>query len=236
MSIKTADGQVFAAPEQSLDVYARLRETHARVLELSGQFWNWPSAATLTRPSLARILHLNALYDMILDQAGVICEFGVHYGSSSALLLNLRALKEPFNHSRTLFAFDTFEGFVGAHGSEDGQSADGDYRVAQGYEAVLEELLSLHESLSPNPHIRKFQVYKGDASQTVHAWLDEHPHALIALAIFDMDIYRPTRDALEAILPRLPVLSLKGAGGPGVCLGAGRAGRGRNADRRLRSS
>ena len=34
-------------------------------------------------------------------------------------------------------------------------------------------------------------------------WVDDNPHAIVAMAIFDMDIYKPTRDALEAIKPRL---------------------------------
>ena len=34
-------------------------------------------------------------------------------------------------------------------------------------------------------------------------WNAENPHAIIALAMFDMDVYRPTKDVLEHIVPRL---------------------------------
>jgi hypothetical protein len=46
-------------------------------------------------------------------------------------------------------------------------------------------------------------LIKGDASDSVPNWINENPHAIVAMAIFDMDIYKPTRNALEAILPRL---------------------------------
>jgi len=201
--MKTADGQIVVSSSQSQDIYDELKDIQSHILSLSGAVSNWPSVATLSRPTLARILNLNSLYDLIIGRTGVICEFGVHYGSSLATLLNLRSIKEPYNYSRTLFGFDTFEGFVGSK-SEDGTAVkDGDFKLGQSYEKLLERLLTLHEKLSPNAHIKKFQIYKGNAGETVRAWLEEHPYALVAMAIFDMDIYKPTKDVLEAILPRL---------------------------------
>ena len=63
--------------------------------------------------------------------------------------------------------------------------------------------MSLHEENCPVAHIQKFSLIKGDASLTSRQWLKDNPHAIVAMAIFDMDIYQPTKDALEAIKPRL---------------------------------
>ena len=41
------------------------------------------------------------------------------------------------------------------------------------------------------------------ASDTAQEWADTNLHAVVAMAIFDMDIYKPTKAALEAVLPRL---------------------------------
>ena len=79
----------------------------------------------------------------------------------------------------------------------------GDYATSRDYEILLHELLELHESFSPLPHIRKFELVKGDVSKTFPVWLEQNPHAVVSLAIFDMDIYKPTRDVLELIVPRL---------------------------------
>ena len=51
--------------------------------------------------------------------------------------------------------------------------------------------------------MKKFELVKGDASETIDVWLEENPHAIVSMAIFDMDIYQPTKDVLEKIIPRL---------------------------------
>jgi len=44
---------------------------------------------------------------------------------------------------------------------------------------------------------------KGDAVKTIPEYLKRHPETIISLAIFDFDIYAPTKAALEAIKPHL---------------------------------
>ena len=44
---------------------------------------------------------------------------------------------------------------------------------------------------------------KGDASLTINEWIQKNPHTIISMAIFDMDVYQPTKDVLEKIIPRL---------------------------------
>ena len=190
------------ATELDVNVYKKLKVAHQRVIESSGDFWNWPSALTLSRPSIARILHLDKTYRRILKVPGQICEFGTHFGSSANILLNLRSIYEPLNQGRVLNVFDTFEGFSGVS-KNDGESKDGDFKLPLDYESLLGEVLGLQAALNPNPHIPSFNIFKGDASLTVKKWVDENPHAIVSLAIFDMDIYKPTVDVLNAIEPLL---------------------------------
>lgn len=44
---------------------------------------------------------------------------------------------------------------------------------------------------------------KGCASKTSKEWVEENPHAIVVMVVFDMDIYRPIKYALEAIKARL---------------------------------
>ncbi|MBI5366806.1 MAG: crotonobetainyl-CoA--carnitine CoA-transferase, partial [Planctomycetes bacterium] len=81
--------------------------------------------------------------------------------------------------------------------------ADGSFSVPAGYQAYLERLLALQEELNPIGHLRKFELVAGDATQTVPAYLARHPETVVSLAIFDFDIYAPTKAALEAIRPHL---------------------------------
>jgi hypothetical protein len=191
------------------------QESNKRLLEIAqgllpsyGNNWNALSVLTLRRQSISRILYYDDLYKKILDVPGVICEFGVQWGTTLAQLMAFRGVYEPYNHSRKIYGFDTFEGFSVIDEKDHGFSQLGDYSVNLGHIALLEEILTIHESYSPLSHIKKFDLIKGDASLTVGPWLAENPHAIISMAIFDMDVYKPTRDVLELILPRLTKGSL----------------------------
>jgi len=50
-------------------------------------------------------------------------------------------------------------------------------------------------------HIKRYELIKGDAIHTVPQYFKDHPETIISLAVFDFDIYRPTKAALEAIKP-----------------------------------
>lgn len=168
-----------------------------------GPQWNYHSLVFMKRQVLSRVLYLDQLYKKIIDVPGVMCEFGVHWGATMATLCNLRGIYEPYNHSRRIHGFDTFSGFVDVDSADGGFSSEGDYSTSAGYEAELTRILDLHESFSPVSQIQKFELSKGDVSATLPIWLEANPHAIVAMAIFDMDIYKPTKAALELILPRL---------------------------------
>src|SRR5688572_28968100 len=85
-------------------------------------------------------------------------------------------------------------------GPEDGElcrTVDGSFSVSEGYEKYLERLLALEDALNPIAHLKKFELVKGDALQTIPAYLERHPETIVSMAIFDFDIYKPTRAALD---------------------------------------
>ncbi len=157
------------------------------------------------RQSWARYLFMHELYRRALDVHGVVMEFGTRWGQNLALFSVFRGMYEPYNHTRKIVGFDTFSGFPEVS-VEDGANlavAPGAYSVTAGWEKTLEEILAYHESESPISHLRKFELVKGNVSQTLPDYLQRHPETVVALAYFDMDIYQPTRDALVAIRPHL---------------------------------
>jgi hypothetical protein len=157
----------------------------------------------LQRQTLSRINFIQKLYEMILPVHGVIMEFGVRWGQNMALFSALRGIHEPFNYNRRTIGFDTFEGFPSI-APEDGPAVKvGDYNVTKHWEDELNAILEFHNQNSPIPHISKFELVKGDATVTLPAYLCNHPETIVSLAYFDFDIYKPTKDCLEAILPHL---------------------------------
>ena len=158
-----------------------------------------------SRQEITRILYYNQIYQNLLNKPGVIMEFGVEYGSTLSLLSKFRGIYEPYNYSRKIIGFDTFSGFEKSltKGEEKFGWKRGDYSVPKGYEKTLEKILNLDEKLSPLSHIKKFELIKGDASKTVGAYLKKNPETIIGMAVFDMDVYKPTKEVLKAIKHRL---------------------------------
>ncbi|WP_188066251.1 TylF/MycF/NovP-related O-methyltransferase [Brevibacillus brevis] len=157
------------------------------------------------RQMLSRMLFLNDIFQQILNVNGVIMEFGVRWGTNLAIYEALRGIYEPYNYTRKIVGFDTFEGFpsVDEKDGTDSIIKKGAYAVTEGYEEYLENLLFTRQKLSPLNHINKFELVKGDATQTLKKYLEEHPETIISLAYFDFDIYEPTKVCLELILERV---------------------------------
>lgn len=197
------DGQIMQAEPSLLDNYTKLKKLNKQVLELSGQIWNWPICNSLTTPTLARILHLDNLYKLILNVPGSICEFGVHYGASANILINLKQLYEPRNINRKFFLFDTFEGFSGANEKDGLRVKDGDFNLAKDYQDLLQQILTIQHQINNKPNLEDFKIISGDATSTIDEFLIDSPEVGIAMAILDMDIYAPTHHVLSKLIPRL---------------------------------
>jgi len=159
----------------------------------------------LTSKNLARILFFYEMYKKIVENHGVVMEFGVRWGQNLSLLSALRGIFEPFNRHRKIIGFDTFSGFSGIS-QKDGpkcRCSDGSFSVAENYEDYLENILNLQEKMNPMSHIKRFELVKGNATKTIPAYFKQHPETIVSLAIFDFDIYKPTKAALKAVKPHL---------------------------------
>ncbi|MDR0683167.1 MAG: class I SAM-dependent methyltransferase, partial [Dysgonamonadaceae bacterium] len=159
----------------------------------------------ITRQTLSRILLMDELYKKFIDVQGIICEFGVFYGANLALYEAFRGLYEPYNITRKIVGFDTFEGFPNIN-KKDGESEivqKGAYSTTKGYEEYLEQVLLYHEKQSPVSHKKKFELIKGDATKTVKEYFNKYPETIVAFAYFDFDLYEPTKECLETIIPHL---------------------------------
>jgi len=149
-SLESIGGEFTQRSNQEHDNDVQLRqiaESRLRSGSLGVQ-WNYHFTAYLKRQVISRILYQDYLYKRIVPVAGVILEFGVHWGATIATLINLRGIYEPYNHSRAIYGFDTFSGFPDVTPEDGGFSQSGDYSTSDNYEKELEEVLRLHESFS----------------------------------------------------------------------------------------
>lgn len=197
-SIRTLGGSTANEAQRKLDLVRRLRLSRIPDEELIDNLGLY-----LTRQTLSRINFMQKLYAMIVPVHGVIMEFGVRWGQNMSLFTSLRGIHEPFNYNRRIIGFDTFEGFPEVAAEDGGRVQAGDYSVVDGWMQELDDLLDIHAQGSPIPHKKKHELVPGDATQSLPTYLRQHPETVIALAYFDFDLYKPTRDCLQAILPYL---------------------------------
>jgi hypothetical protein len=160
-------------------------------------------ALYMNRQTIARVLFMQELYMQILPVHGVVMEFGVRWGQNLSLFESFRGIYEPYNYNRKIIGFDTFSGFPEIDTKDGAKVAVGDYSVTEKYEDHLAKVLTYQESESPISHKKKFELIKGDATETITDYLEAHPETIIAFAYFDFDIYLPTVKCLEAIKPHL---------------------------------
>ena len=162
--------------------------------------------------SLSRTLFMDHIYRQIVDVQGIVVEFGTRWGQNLAQFAALRGIYEPFNRHRKIVGFDTFTGFPDVL-REDGHSEmmlPGQLAVTENYVDYLAKVMEFQEKDNPLGHIKKFDLRVGDATKTIHEYLENNPETIIALAYFDFDIYEPTKVCLEAIRPRLVKGSILG--------------------------
>lgn len=157
----------------------------------------------VTPQLLSRFLLMDRLYQQILEVPGIVVEFGCRWGQNLALFSSLRGIYEPFNRHRRIVGFDTFRGFPAVSDEDGPLLRPGAYAVPDGYEEYLSRILALQEAEGGLPHLTRFELVVGDVTETLDSFLADHPETVIALAYFDLDLYRPTKACLETIRPRL---------------------------------
>jgi hypothetical protein len=163
-------------------------------------------AKYVPRQTLTPFLHRYEMFKRILNVQGSIIECGVLFGGGLMTWAQLSAILEPLNHQRRIVGFDTFSGFVGiSKEDETGTSSflrQGQYAV-DSYED-LHQAVALFDSNRFLRHIPKVELVKGDIGATLPEYLASHQHTVVSLLYVDLDLFEPTKVALELLVPRMP--------------------------------
>jgi hypothetical protein len=158
-----------------------------------------------SRQALAKFLARVEIFRRILNVNGSIVECGVLHGGGLLTYAKLSSLLEPSNHTRKIIGFDTFEGFPSVH-KKDGNASE-HTKVGGLVGSNLEDVqraVSLYDINRPIAHIPKVELIKGDLCKTARSYVDENPHLVVSLLYLDVDLYEPTKAALEAFVPLMP--------------------------------
>jgi hypothetical protein len=160
-----------------------------------------------SKQSIAKFLTKYELFKRILRVNGSIIECGVLHGAGLLAWAKLSSIFEPVNHTRKVIGFDTFEGFPSVSARDTATGTFGGLAkgglTGSSYENVV-EAVKVYDLNRPIRHIRKIELVKGDLMKTAEEYLAANPHLVVSLLYLDVDLYEPTKKALEVFVPRMP--------------------------------
>lgn len=158
------------------------------------------------RQHLKRFLALYEIFKRILPVKGSIVECGVFRGFGLMSWAKLSTILEPENLTRRIYGFDTFAGFPTVSESHDlsrfHMTQPGEL-AADSYDE-LQQLIEEYDRDRFLGHMRKVQLVRGDLVETIPQFIEDNKHLLVSLLFLDVDLYEPTRVAIEHFLPRMP--------------------------------
>ena len=159
-----------------------------------------------SRQTLARFLALYEIFKKVLNVQGDVIECGVNWGGGLMGFSLMSTVLEPVNLQRRIVGFDTFTGFPQPSGPDAKSIAGAELREG-GFKAEsfedLQRCIELYDANRFIGHLGKVSLVKGDASQTIPDYLEQHPHTVVSLLHLDFDLYEPTKVALTHFAPRM---------------------------------
>lgn len=161
----------------------------------------------VSRQSIAKFLTKYEIFQRILHVNGSIVECGVLHGAGLLAWAKLSSILEPVNHTRKIIGFDTFEGFPGLHEKDTASGTSSHFKKGglkgSSFESVS-KAVEIYDLNRPLQHIPKVELVEGDILETADEYLRKNPHLVVSLLYLDLDLYAPTKKALEVFVPRMP--------------------------------
>lgn len=178
------------------------------IIESPGSFsWKMQNFAKyVPRQVLSRFVLREEMFRRVLTTQGSIVECGVLGGGGLMMWAHLSAIFEPLNYQRKVIGFDTFAGF--AEISDEDKTSEssllhrGDL-ACDSYDDIMKAagIFDKNRFLGGMP---KVELVRGDIKETVPEYLRQKPETLVSLLYLDVDLFEPTKVAIEHFVPRMP--------------------------------
>lgn len=153
---------------------------------------------------LSKLIARTLLLQKTKSVPGDIVECGVFKGSGIATWLKLKRILCP-NSLKKVIGFDIFdtEALVNSLSGLDKQRMDElfkdrDFKHIDDYKKILEEVLN-NAKFNPS----EYELVKGDISVSAGAFCKTRPGFKISILYLDMDLEKPTYDALSVFWDRV---------------------------------
>ena len=150
--------------------------------------------------ALSKVLARYELFNLVKDLPGDIVDCGVYRGASLFQWANFIELFAP-RSQKTVFGFDSFEGFSNEQGDADKDSVsqlmDDDEKFVP---RSVDELMAIANS---HEFGHRIELIAGDATKTIPKFVEDHKGLRLSLLYLDFDVYEATIATLKAMYPLL---------------------------------
>ena len=161
----------------------------------------------IPKNSLMQFISRYELYKLIEDIPGDILEFGVCGGKGLFSFVQSVFINEPQYQWRNIIGFDTFEGFTSVH-EKDNLELSSHLKVKGAFKTdSYDELLQLkkvHQDFRFMNNRDQIELVKGDVMTTLPEYINKNPGLIVSLLYLDLDLYEPTKLAIELLWKRIP--------------------------------
>lgn len=166
----------------------------------------WP--VYVRRLHMLRFLAHYELFKQVIELPGHIVELGVSRGVSFFTWSKLMEIFCSGDRSRRVFGFDSFQGLQNFN-EKDGKLDPNIGKVEGGWSAgavqeeveILVKITNLDNMIPSPPSRPRCELIIGDVKETLPKFLKDNPGLRISLLHFDVDLYEPTKIALELLYP-----------------------------------
>lgn len=159
------------------------------------------------RQALTRFIVRYEIFKRVLNIQGSVVEIGVLDGASLMTWANLSAILEHLNYQRRILGFDVFGDFpVPTEMDKTGNV----YEMYENRQMSLDSYDDIQRSIDLYDKNRflgsipKVELVKGNVVETVPAFLESRPETIVSLLYLDVNLFEPTKIALDSFVPRMP--------------------------------
>lgn len=141
------------------------------------------------------------LFRLTLDLPGAIADFGVYRCSSLLTWAKLCDMFCPYDRSRQVIGFDSFEG-LGELAVDDGGINSQAGKLRGGWKSGLafaEHVIAASNLDGPNFGAKRVSLVRGRVEDSLPAFLEVNAGLRFCLVHLDMDLYEPTKFVLDSI-------------------------------------
>jgi hypothetical protein len=162
--------------------------------------WKYENLFYLTsdKKRILKLLDHYEIYKKILNVKGDIIECGVFKGASLIRFLTFRDLIEK-KHKRKVIGFDAFGKFPHPKKYYKNNKADKVFAKRHDNNIGLGINIKLLKKYLKKKKLTNYDLVKGDVLKTLPNYLSKNKKLKISLLHLDLDVYEPTRFALDTL-------------------------------------